>query len=1712
MSSKAVLELLKAANWLGIDSELAKLIDRGIRLMPEDKATTILSRLERDVSLFDEILAARHDAFHQIKIAEGRSVATVAGDLSSFTADARYSLDEARWGDLRRAYSASLAVGNEGRRESSIALGDGVVGGEDAMARGLDVFGPQYLGQITSEDLAERQPADVYGAALSHWNFARKRERGQITVRVFNPSIAEHGWQSTHSIIEIVNDDMPFLVDTVTMEVNRHGLRLHLIIHPLIHVRRDAQGHLQDVGAEDAPRESFIHVEVDRVANTAQLEALASDVKRVLGDVRLAVTDWQKMRQRALDIVAQLEKQTLPIPTEEKLEEQAFLRWLADGHFTFLGHRSNDLVNQGGEDTLKAVPGSGLGILRESGMDLATRFAALPPQVRANARLSELLIITKSTSRSTVHRQGYLDYIGIKRLDAQGQVVGEDCFLGLFTHTAYNARPADIPLLRRKVADVLARAGLPAGSHSEQALVNILEGYPRDELFQTAGDELLEIAMDVMHLEERQRFRLFVRREPYERFVVCMIYAPRESYATDVRQRWQAILEQAFNGRGSEFNVHLSESMLARIQITVRTKPGEIPPYDVRELEQRLAASARRWEDDLKFALIESAGEAHGNALLRQYDSAFPAGYRDEFAARVAVHDIALIEKLGDTLSLGMNLYRPLEASPGMLRFKLVVRGTPLVLSTSLPMMEHLGMRVLDEQLHRIAKRDGSMVWVHDFGLASANGETELDVDALRPMFEEAFGAVYTGAVENDDFNRLVLAARLPAHDIVLLRAYAKYMKQIGFSLSQAFVESTLVANAAIARNLVELFRLRFDPAAAVASGDTVQTKTAEIELALEQVTNLSEDRVLRNLLSLMMATTRTNFWRRDAKGARRGFVSFKFDSRKVPDLPAPKPMFEIFVYSTRFEGVHLRGGRVARGGLRWSDRPEDFRTEVLGLVKAEMVKNTVIVPVGSTGGFVLKRAPPPADRDAYMKEGVACYQDYLRGLLDITDNLAGVAVVPPPDVRRLDEDDPYLVVAADKGTANFSDYANGVSVEYGFWLGDAFASGGSVGYDQKAMGITARGAWESVKRHFREMGIDTQCQDFTVAGIGDMSGDVFGNGMLLSRHICLVAAFDHRHIFLDPKPEPEKTFVERDRMFKLPRSSWGDYDTSLISKGGGIHSRSAESIALTPEVKVSLGIDAMAEHMTPTELINAILKSPVQLIYNGGTGTYVKASYETHTQVGDRANDVLRVDGKELRCKVFAEGGNLGCTQLGRIEFARAGGRINTDAIDNSAGVDTSDHEVNIKILLGLPQAEGELTEKQRHAILADTTDEVAQLVLRDNVLQTQILSITNRVAPQMLDAQTRFMQFLEKAARLNRVVEFLPADEEIAERRAAGQGLATPEAASLLAHSKMWLYDELLASRLPDDPWVASALERYFPTLLRRRFADWIPKHPLKREIIATYVTNSTINRVGSTFVHRLLEITGAHAFEVVRAYLMSREIFGMVPLWTAVEALGNKVDDALQSRLLIDISQQLERATKWFLRSRRLAEDMQSVIDHFKPNVDALSARLPQLLGVDKRGRDDAAVLQYLQGGVPRELAERVVTFDSLNATLDIAELAGSAGWPVELVAAVYFDLANRLGMLWLRDRIAALPGDAHWQMLAKGTMLDDLSGLERSIAATVLAGGRDEETESPDTLVYAWQVSNGRTLEGASRLMAELRTVSAPDAAMLSAVLQELRALT
>ena len=1585
-------------------------------------------------------------------------------------------------------------------------------------------FARQFYAQVAPEDLADRTLADLYGAVLSHWQFARVFAGGAAKLRVYNPKLDEHGWQSTHTVIEIVNDDMPFLVDSITMEVNRQGLTMHLIVHPVMKLRRDAEHRLLSLArGRDEPEgrfESLIHVEVDRRTDAKRLAELHEGLLRTLGDVRAAVEDWKPMRQAVIDTAAALRQTATAVEADDLAEDLAFLQWLADDNFTLLGQRDYDLVVEGGQDVLR-VAGAGLGILRV-GADTATAstsFAALPAEVRALARDPRVLLLTKSNARATVHRPGYLDYIGVKRFDAQGQVLGERRFVGLYTSIAYHADPAEIPLLRRKVAAVTARAGFLPKSHAAKALVAILAQYPRDELFQIEAGELYTTAMGILRLGERQRTRLFLRRDAFGRFVSCLMYVPRESYNTDLRARMQALLCEALHGASSEFSVQFSDSPLARVLIVVRTRGGAAPQLDVRELEQRLVRTVRSWDDDLRQALTEACGEERGNALFDRYAGGFAAGYRDDHAPRAAVRDIELMESLKDPGALAMSLYVPLEAQPGRLRFKLVRAGELAPLSQSLPMLEHMGVQVLEERPYEVKRGNGSgaeggaggELWIDDFGMR-VPGLEEIDIEGLRARFQDTVSRTWHGDNDNDDFNRLVLLAGLDWRSVSVLRAYARYMKQAAFTFSQAYIEQALASHATIAADLVALFKARFDPALADYR-ETLQSRiVTRIMAALDRVANLDEDRILRHYLALIEATLRTNFFQRLPGGGYKPVLSFKFDPAKVPGLPEPRPMFEIFVCSPRVEGVHLRFGRVARGGLRWSDRMEDFRTEVLGLVKAQQVKNVVIVPVGSKGGFVLKRPPPLGDRDALMKEGVACYQAYLRGLLDITDNLVAGQVAPPADVVRHDGDDPYLVVAADKGTATFSDTANAIAAEYGFWLGDAFASGGSVGYDHKKMAITARGAWESVKRHFRSFGHDTQSKAFTVVGVGDMSGDVFGNGMLLSNQIRLLAAFDHRHIFIDPAPDAATSFAERERMFALPRSSWADYNTALISAGGGVWSRSAKSIALSPEMRVALGIAADIEAMTPAALMHAILRAPANLFYNGGIGTYVKASTESHAECGDRANDAIRVDGAELRCKVVAEGGNLGCTQRGRIEYALRGGLINTDAIDNSAGVDCSDHEVNIKIALNAVVADGELTLKQRDKLLAEMTDDVAALVLRDNTFQNQALAVTRSCGAALLDEQGRYMRHLVARGRLNRALEFLPDDDALAGRRQAGHALTAPELAVLLAYHKMELYDLVLASDVPEDAYIATALQRYFPPRLHAQFPAALERHPLKREIIATHVVNSMVNRVGATFVHHLVEETGAAEADIVRAYLATRQVFDLVSVWLANEALDNVVAEATQNAIVLASVRLIERGTVWLLQQRDALRDLAATIGRFAPGVQAVGDGLERWLAPQEREALDAATTALTAQGVPLPLAQRVARLDAQVAGLDIVEVSAESGAAVETVAGVYFGVGGRLDLGWVAQQVAALPADSHWHSMARVAMRNDLSSLARELARSVLksTAGFTPATD-PAALIGRWEAQRAAQIARCQQVLADVKPAPTVDMPMLSVLLRELRSL-
>ena len=1585
-------------------------------------------------------------------------------------------------------------------------------------------FARQYHGGVAPEDLIERSLDDLYGAALSHWHFARVYDGGAPRLRVYNPRLEEHGWQSTHTIIEMVNQDMPFLVDSITMEVNRQGLTLHLISHPVMRIQRDAEHRMTGVAPRldgaDGRLESLIHVEVDRRTDPARLAELHDGLLAILDDVRAAVEDWKPMRQAVVDTVAQLQQQPPPVNPDDMAEDLAFLKWLADDNFTLLGQRDYDLVDEGQGDQLLVVPGSGLGILRAdpNSARSSASFAALPALVRAQARDVRVLLLTKSNARATVHRPGHLDYIGVKRFDADGRVIGERRFLGLYTSVAYNAKAADIPLLRRKVKAVLDRAGYLPRSHAAKALAAILEQFPRDLLIQIEVEALYPTAIGILRLGERQRTRLFVHRDAFGRFASCLVYVPRENYNTDIRTRMQALLMEVLHGETSEFSVQFSESPLARVLIVVRVKSGATPLFDDRELEQRIVGIARRWEDELLEALLDAHGEERGNALHQRYAGGFTPGYRDDHAPRLAVHDIELMESLDSGHPLALGLYLPLEAPPGRLRFKLLRAGHLAPLSESLPMLERMGVEVLEERPYEI-KRRGSAgsaageVWIDDFGLR-VPGDREVEIEPLRERFHETVLRTWSGDNENDDFNRLVLLAGLDWRGVSVLRAYCQHMKQAGFTFSRAYIRETLAAHPAIAADLVALFVARFDPAL---QGDRAVAQAAiekRIEAALDAVSNLDEDRILRQYLAMVQATLRTNYFQRGPDGQPKPVLSFKFDPSKIPGLPQPRPMFEIFVHSPRVEGVHLRGGFVARGGLRWSDRREDFRTEVLGLVKAQQVKNAVIVPVGSKGGFVLRRLPAAAaagDREALMAEGIACYQAYLRGLLDITDNLVGGKVQPPPDVVRHDGDDAYLVVAADKGTATFSDIANRTAAEYGFWLGDAFASGGSAGYDHKKMGITARGAWESVKFHFRSLGHDTQAQDFSVVGVGDMSGDVFGNGMLLSRHIRLLAAFDHRHIFVDPNPDTAASFAERERLFALPRSAWTDYDKTLISAGGGVWPRSAKSIPLTPEMRAVLGIADSVGAMTPNALMRAIVLAPADLFYNGGIGTYIKAGSESHAECGDRANDAIRVDGAELRCKVVAEGGNLGCTQLGRIEFALKGGLINTDAIDNSAGVDCSDHEVNIKILLNAVVAEGEMTAKQRDKQLAEMTDEVAALVLRDNTFQNQVLLFSRTRSANLLDEQGRYMRHLVARGRLLRDIEFLPDDDTLAERRQAGGGLTTPELAVLLAYNKMELYDAVLASDVPEDPYIATTLERYFPQPLRERFPQALHRHPLKREIIATHVVNSMVNRVGPTFVHRLQEETGAAPPDIVRAYLGTREMFSLVPLWLANEALDNQVPVALQMENVGATVRLIERGTARLLQQRAALRELDKTIARFKPGLAVVGAGLDAWLADHECQALKAQADALVAAGVPAALAQQIVRLEPQLSGLDIVEVAEESGVAVETVAGAYFGIGGMLHLGWLSQQIVLLPADTHWQRLARLAMRSDLSSLARALAQSILRGHTAGAASDPAALISAWEVGRDFQLARCRQLLTDLKPQPTLDMAMLSVLLRELRAL-
>ncbi|WP_433387244.1 NAD-glutamate dehydrogenase [Micromonospora sp. KLBMP9576] len=1578
------------------------------------------------------------------------------------------------------------------------------------------------------EELIGFTAEEMLEAARAHRDLAQQRVPGELKLRIHEPDADQH-----HTVIEIVTDDMPFLVDSVTALLNSHHLDVHLLVHPLVVVRREPLGRLVEVSADVEPDdaidgdlvESWMHVEVDPVRDADERAKLRRELQRVLTDVREAVEDWPKMRQRALALADELagartSDNRPPVPEKDITDSVELLRWLAHDHFTFLGYREYRLVDTeqpaagGGEhrdgQALEAVLGTGLGILRQDSPE-ARPLSSMTPEAHDKVTEKRLLIITKANSRATVHRSAYLDYIGFKIFNEAGEVVGERRFLGLFSTAAYRTSVQQLPVVRRKVAEVLDRSGLSQRSHSGKDLLQILETYPRDELFQIKTEDLYHAVIGVLRMAGRRQLRVFLRRDAYGRFISCLIYLPRDRFTTQNRLRMQDILLRELNGVGVDYTTRVTESMLARVHFIVRTDPsrsgGDI---DADLLAEELADATRLWDDDYRLVLERKLGDEQAKRLFTRYADAFPEGYKDGHTPYEAMKDLAKLELLEEPGQLEMHLFRkqlaPRAGGRGPdvdeamdVRFKVYRYGEPMMLSAVLPVLHSLGVKVVDEHPHEVDRIDGR-VYLYDFGLRLPEGHQELA--EVRPHVENAFAAAWRGEAEVDGFNELVLRAGLTWRQVVVLRAYAKYLRQAGAVFSQEYMEQTFIAYPKVAALLVELFEVRFAPGSdgheqrQQRSGELV----ADIREALDDVASLDQDRILRSYLTLIQATLRTSFYQKRADGRPKAYVAMKLDPQAIPDLPAPRPKFEIFVYSPRFEGVHLRFGPVARGGLRWSDRREDFRTEVLGLVKAQMVKNAVIVPVGAKGGFVLKQKP--GDRD----EAVVCYKEFISALLDVTDNIVAGEIVPPEDVVRHDGDDPYMVVAADKGTASFSDIANEISTEHRFWLGDAFASGGSAGYDHKKMGITARGAWESVKRHFRELGHDTQTEDFTVVGVGDMSGDVFGNGMLLSEHIRLVAAFDHRHIFLDPDPDAATSYAERRRLFELPRSSWEDYDPKLISAGGGVHPRTAKSVPISAQVREVLGLDDDVTQLSPQELMKAIVTAPVDLFWNGGIGTYVKASSQTNAEVGDKSNDAIRVDGRSLRCRVAGEGGNLGWTQLGRIEYAQTGGRIYTDFIDNAAGVDCSDHEVNIKILLNTAVADGALTLPDRDELLAAMTDEVAELVLRDNYDQARAINNAQAQAASLLPVHRRMITDLERSGALNRSLEALPPDDELAVRTESG--LTAPEFAVLLAYVKIVLETEILADGLADEPWTNDVLVNYFPTPMRERFADRMGQHRLRRDIVTTVLVNEAINRGGISFVFRVVEETAASAADVIRAYVVVREVFGLGALWDAVEALDNKVAPELQTSVYLDTRRLVDRAVRWLVTNRRSPIDVPAEIARLRDGVARLLPDLEERFHGNER-ESLAAHIDSLTGrGLPRDLAEQATRLMYSFGLLDVVETSASSGRDVGEVASVYFVLSDRFRVDSLLSKISLLPREDRWQTLARMALRYDLYAALAALTVEVLDSTGD--SLPPQERVLQWEQSNATSIHRAERAMGEFDE-SRADLAALSVLLRQIRTL-
>ena len=1602
------------------------------------------------------------------------------------------------WNTLKESLLAELAQRIEDRAEA-----------QDRES--LHNLSAAFYSRFPAEDMRGRSVENLYGCLYGLMRFMLKWPDGQPKIRFFNAEIQSHGWESKYTTLVILCRGIPFTTASVRGELNRRNLRIHTIASSNLAVARDEQGNLDGVLAADNgdhalhPGEALLFFEIGRHSNPDELIELRDTLADILGEVAVVVDDYPAMCERLNEVTAAIAASEC-VSRDYRDEAVALIEWLGRDHMTMLGYEYLQVKRSGATTRIKVDKKSSLGLLRHRKArgveDLQVDLESMSLEQLHKKQLS----FSKSRVRSRVHRLTYPDYVVVKTFDEAGDVIGQHRFIGLYTSSVYTMNPNLIPILRRKVEQILALSNMEWAEHESRELARVVEVFPRDELFQSSVQDLYETVNTVNRIQERRQTRLFVRKDVHGKFVNCIVYIPRDRYTTEQREKIEAILTAAFHAEESEFTTHFSESILVRCHFVLRVDPAVPVEFDVSELEDQIVQATLAWEDRLRLRMIEEFGEEHGEQYVRDLGPGFPPGYRDDFDPRIAVLDIKKILRLMNGEELAMSLYRLVEEGSDMLRLRLYHSVKSLPLSDVLPILENLGLRVVTERPYGIRALNGKVYWVQEFSLIYSLSHNVV-MDEVKDEFEDAFARIWFGEAESDSFNRLLIGTRLNWREIALMRAYARYLRQVHFPYSVDYIAETMANHLHITACMVELFLTRFSP---VFDGDEDWRGQRELAVeerildSLEEVTNLGEDRIIRQFVRVIKATLRTNFFQEGEGGSLKPYFSFKLRPSAIPDIPQPVPMYEIFVYSPRVEGVHLRGGKVARGGLRWSDRQEDFRTEVLGLVKAQQVKNAVIVPVGAKGGFVARQLRPEMSRDEVQQEGIACYKLFIRGLLDITDNRGESGVVRPVHVVAKDDEDPYLVVAADKGTATFSDIANALSAEYNFWLGDAFASGGSVGYDHKKMGITARGAWVSVQRHFREMGIDVQNTDFTVVGIGDMAGDVFGNGMLCSRHIRLLAAFNHMHIFVDPDPDAANSFAERERLFQLPRSSWEDYKPDLISAGGGIFERAAKSITISPEMQERFEIEA--ERLTPNELISHLLRAPVDLVWNGGIGTYVKSRVETHTDVGDKSNDGLRVNASELRCRVIGEGGNLGVTQLARVEFALNGGRSNTDFVDNAGGVDCSDHEVNIKILLNAVVARGDLTEKHRNALLEEMTDSVAELVLNNNYLQVQAISLAEFQAEERSGEYRRFIRTFEEQGRLDRALEFIPSDEELAERRVQGKALTRPELSVLISYSKAVLKEQLIDSGLGQDPHLASAVNTAFPPLLVQEYGTEIQEHRLHREIMATQIANDIINRMGLNYMLRQSKATGALPADVARAYTTVLEIFRLRETWTQIEMLDHKVSSGVQMEMMLGLIRLVKRATRWLLRNRRHQLAPTQGIAEFDQGIDLLREAFPAML----RGRASEqyqTLFEYFIGaGVDEELAKTVASTDIGYTALGIIQAAGETDAPLLDVANLYFTMGERLELDWFSGQILSSKVENEWQALARDTYMEDLEWQQRTLAVGALRHmGEDCNLL---TCMQRWEAQESALLSRWQEMLTELHATESPDFAMFAVANREL----